>query len=215
MTEGMVWGENFVDKEAAPTRYSDMNLRIRFDFPEGWVREPRVQGSAVKGRPVEGGAMLAMEPLARTAQDPEEYLYNYLNVPQLRDGKAIEPARLKGYTGILSGKDGKPDSRIAVIYYKLGAYIFTGEVEDQAKFDETDKLFLESIETFRPISGREIAGQSPKRIHWVKATSATTFDALAEDLKLSTREKEDLRLINGYYPSGEPKPGEWIKIFKQ
>lgn len=215
MTEGMVWGENFVEKEAKPTRYSDLDLRIRFDFPEGWVQQAQAQGRAVRGSPEGGGAILTMEPLARTAQEPEEYLYNYLNVPQLRDGKAIEPAGLKGFTGILEGKEGKPASRIAVIYYKMGAYIFTGEVDEQAKFAEADKLFLASIETFRPVSGREIAGQSPKRIHWVKATSATTFDALAEDLKLTTREKEDLRLINGYYPSGEPKPGEWIKILKQ
>jgi len=28
-------------------------------------------------------------------------------------------------------------------------------------------------------------------------------------------DREDLRIINGYYPSGEPKAGDWIKIFKQ
>jgi predicted Zn-dependent protease len=105
--------------------------------------------------------------------------------------------------------------RIAVVYYKLNAYIFTGEVEDQQKFSEFDKSFQESIETFRPISRREIEGQKPKTVHYVKATSATTFDALARSLKLSKSETEDLRLINGHYPAGEPEPGEWIKIFKQ
>ncbi|NNE05443.1 MAG: hypothetical protein HKN15_06940, partial [Xanthomonadales bacterium] len=69
--------------------------------------------------------------------------------------------------------------------------------------------------TFRPISNRELRGRSPKRIHYVKATSATTFEKLAENLKLKPSEAEDLRLINGYYPTGEPEPGEWIKIIKQ
>ncbi len=156
-----------------------------------------------------------MRPHPRTTQTPEEYLYNYLNMSQLRDGSEISPARLKGFTGILPGQDGQPDTRIAIVYYKLNAYLFTGEVTDMATFDEYDQAFLESIETFRPISSREIAGQSPKRMHYVKATSATTFDALAEALKLSESETEDLRLINGYWPSGEPQPGEWIKIIKQ
>ena len=215
MTEGLVWGENFVEKEAKPTRYSNMNMRIRFDFPEGWTHELDDQGLVVTGLPENNDARLTMQPMARTAQSPEEYLYNYLDVAQLREGKTMEPARLKGFTGILPGEDGKPDLRIAVIYYKLNAFIFTGEVDDQEKFSEYDTSFLESIGTFRPISNREIAGQSPTKIHFVKATSATTFDALAESLKLDQKETEDLRLINGYYPAGEPKPGEWIKIFKQ
>ena len=52
-------------------------------------------------------------------------------------------------------------------------------------------------------------------MHYVKVTSATTFDALAQTLNMNQREKEDLQLINGYCPVGEPKPGEWIKIIQQ
>ncbi|MBT8063119.1 MAG: M48 family metalloprotease [Xanthomonadales bacterium] len=213
MTEGLVWGENFQDKEKKASRWEDLNARVRFDYPDDWTHRP--DGRAVVGTPEDKSALLAMEPMARTAQEPEEYLYNYLNSPQLVDSKSIEPAGLKGFTGILKGEDGKSDKRIAVVYYRMGAYVFTGEVEDPASFADMDSQFLASIETFRPISNRELRGRSPKRIHYVKATSATTFDKLAENLKLTSSEAEDLRLINGYYPSGEPEPGEWIKIIKQ
>jgi len=215
MTEGLVWGENFQDKEQAPERWSDMDLHVRFDFPEGWTHAEDPRDRSVKGQPESGDASLSMQRMARTTQSPEEYLYNYLDSPLLKDGKDIEPARLKGFTGILPGKDGKADQRIAVVYYKLNAYIFTGEVDDQARFEEADKLFLDAINTFRPISGREIRGQSPKRIRYFQAEEGTTFDALAEELKLTASEKDELRLINGHYPVGEPKPGDWIKIFKQ
>jgi predicted Zn-dependent protease len=156
-----------------------------------------------------------MRPIARTSQTPEEYLYNYLKVSQLKEGKSIAPARLKGFTGILPGGEQGPDSRIAVIYYKLNAYLFSGEVTEQATFVETDKLFVTAINTFRPISSREIAGQKPKTINYVKATSRTTFDGLTKALKLNAVDSQDLRIINGYYPSGEPQAGDWIKIFKQ
>ena len=215
LTDGLIWGENFLEKEIQPERYSNMDLRVRFDFPEGWTQEPDPQNLAVRGEPESMDARLIMVTSGRTSQGPEEFLYNYLDIPQLREGKTIEPARLKGFTGILPGQDGEPDTRIAVIYYKLNAYIFSGEVDDQDKFSEYDEAFLESIGTFRPISNREIAGQSPMRVHYVKATSATTFDALGKTLKLNTQETEDLRLINGYYPVGEPKAGDWIKIFKR
>lgn len=215
MTEGLIWGENFKEKEAKPERYSDMRLMIRFDFPEGWTHSKDNQTQTVTGEAEGGAARLNMKPLARTAQSPEEYIYNYLNIPTLRDGREINPARLKGFTGIIPGEEGNPDQRFAVVYYKLNAYLFGGEVASQENFSEFDEKFLESIDTFRPISSREIEGQKPKTIHYVKATGATTFEALGEALKLDPFEVQDLRLINGYYPTGEPKPGEWIRIFRQ
>lgn len=214
-TEGMVWGVNFEEKEQAATRYSDQNKRVRFDYPDGWTYQEDPQNRSVTGSNADGAARLTMTRHARTAQEPEEYLYNQLNIGQLREGRVIQPARLKGFTGILPGQGGQPDQRIAVVYYKLDAYLFTGEVGDAARFQEFDPAFLAAIDTFRPISGREIAGQQPRRIHYVKATQATTFAELATHLKLTAEEADELRLINGYYPTGEPQPGEWIKIIRQ
>jgi predicted Zn-dependent protease len=215
LTQGLIWGENFLAKEKKPERFSDMRLRVRFDFPKGWVQDDSNTKLLAIGAAEDKSARLSLQAIARTAQSPEEYLYNYLNVGQLRDSKAIAPARLKGFSGILPGKDGAPDTRIALVYYKLNAYVFTGEVEEQSSFAEADKLFVAAINSFRPISSREIAGQKPQTVHYVKATSATTFAGLAKALKLSSTDIDDLRIINGYYPSGEPKAGEWIKIFKR
>jgi predicted Zn-dependent protease len=215
MTEGLVWGENFKEKEADPERYANLKLRVRFDFPKGWTYTEDEATVSVSGEPENGDARLSMSLHQRTPQEPEEYLYNQLNMPPLKNGEEIAPARLKGFTGILPGSNGAADQRIAVVFYKLNAYLFTGEVDAEDKFSEFDEKFLASIDTFRPISNREIEGQKPKRIHWVKATSATTFEALASELKLDPFETDDMRLINGYYPTGEPKPGEWIKIFVQ
>jgi predicted Zn-dependent protease len=215
MTEGLVWGENFKEKDPKPERYSDMALRVRFDFPDGWTHSKDNQTRIVTGEAEGGDARLGMVPQGRTPQTPEEYLYNYLDISDLRDGRDINPARLKGFTGILPGQDGNPDQRVAVVFYKLNAYLFVGEVARQENFEEFDEKFLDSIDTFRPISNREIEGQKPKTIHYVKATGATTFEALGEQLRLDPFEVQDLRLINGYYPTGEPKPGEWIRIFRQ
>jgi len=251
LTEGLIWGENFLAKESKPERYSDMTLRVRFDYPKGWAQtndsstrssigasvsspaaaetspaeasaetsESTLDDTSADSTPANpfetGEAKLSMAPIARTSQTPEEYLYNYLKVAKLEQGSAIAPAGLKGFSGILPGSDGKPDSRIAVIYYKRNAFVFTGEVARTELFSEADKLFTASIATFRPISRREIDGQKPKTIHYVKATNATTFEKLGKALKLSTSEVDDLRIINGHYPSGEPSAGDWIKIFKQ
>lgn len=215
MTDGLVWGDNFKEKEVKPERWADRNMRVRFDFPDGWTHATDPQTRTVSGQPEDGRARLNMQPQPRTPQAPEEYLYNFLDVPMLKDGREISPARLKGYTGILPGENGEPDQRIAVVYYKMAAFLFGGEVRQQADFNAFDPQFLKSINTFRPISTREIEGQKPKTVHYVKATERTTFAALGEHFGLDIFEVQDLRLINGYYPTGEPKPGEWIRIFRQ
>ena len=215
LTDGLIWGENFLAKEKKPERYSDMQLRVRFDYPEGWTQTNNASKHSSVGSPESSDAKLSLTPIARTAQSPEEYLYNFLKVAKLEQGRKISPAGLKGFTGILSGGENKPDQRIAVIYYKLNAFVFSGEVDKQEQFAATDKLFTESLKTFRPISRREIEGQKPKTIHYVKATNATTFDGLGKALNLSPTDIDDLRIINGHYPSGEPRAGDWIKIFKQ
>jgi predicted Zn-dependent protease len=57
-------------------------------------------------------------------------------------------------------------------------------------------------------------GYSP-HIHYVLANERTTFKRLAEVVPLGNFSEEYLRLLNGYYPRGEPSPGEWIKIVRQ
>lgn len=215
LTEGLIWGENFLAKEQKPERYSNMKMRVRFDYPLGWTQVNDSVRHSTQGSPESQDATLSLQPIARTAQSPEEYLYNFLKVSKLEQGRQISPVGLKGFTGILPGQGEQPDQRIAVIYYKLNAFVFTGEVDKQELFTETDKLFMASIESFRPISRREIEGQKPKTIHYVKATGATTFEGLGKALNLNPTEIDDLRIINGHYPSGEPRPGDWIKIFKQ
>ena len=219
LTQNLIWGENFLAKNIPKERFSDLNWRVRFDYPKGWVHARGTAPVATTGREPQGLSTLSMSRLTRTAQTPEEYLYNQLNISEVRDGEAITPARLQGFTGLIPRFDKirKQESliRVAVVYYKLNAYVFEGETSRGAKFVEQDKLFLDAINTIRPISQAEIAGQKPQRIHYVKATAKTTFDGLANAFNLSKTDVDTLRVINGLYPAGEPQAGEIVKVFRQ
>ena len=41
-----------------------------------------------------------------------------------------------------------------------------------------------------------------------------TFAELAKGRELGTFTEELLRLMNGYYPKGQPEPGMWVKRVK-
>lgn len=246
MTNGMIWGDNFVDKVAPPYRYSDLVERVRIDFPSNWQHTGTLQGSGVTAQPknaaendqtstkeavasedqtapvmdlASDSASLALTSQPRTMQTPEEYLYNQLGLGQLQQGRAITPAKLSGYSGILLDAQGNPYQRIALIYHRYNAYLIVGEVAAELRnsedFKAVDKLFMQSIETFRPISQREINGQKPYRIAYVKANSNSTIANIGDELDLSANQKDELRLINGLYPRGEPEAGDWLRIFRR
>ena len=86
-------------------------------------------------------------------------------------------------------------------------------VEDAQKGVDYDRLFMNTLKTFQPMR-RNVNKASVKKIHYVKANQNTTFAQLARHIRLGRYTEQQLRLINGYYPRGEPKPGEWIKIIK-
>ena len=219
LTQNLIWGENFLAKDTPKERFSDLTWRVRFDYPKGWVHSRGPTPIATTGREPDGQSTLSMSRLARTAQTPEEYLYNQLNISEIQNGEEIAPSQLKGFTGLIPRFDEitkqRSIIRVAVIYYKLSAYVFEGATNEGADFDEQDKLLLQAINTFRPITRAEIEGQRPQRIHYVKATSNTTFDGLAKAFSLSKNDVDTLRVINGLYPAGEPLAGDIVKVFRQ
>ena len=246
MTDGLIWGDNFVDKIAPPNRYSDLTERVRIDFPLNWSHTGTLQANGVTARPSSAApsdkksaptstqspaqtsqplelvgeqASLTVTSQLRTLQTPEEFLYNQLGLPQLQQGGAIAPAKLSGYSGLLHDAQGNPHQRIALIYHRYNAYLIVGEVAPELRnsddFETADKLFMQSIATFRPISQREISGQKPHRIAYVKANSNSTIANISAELGLSDSEQDELRLINGLYPNGEPEAGDWLRIFRR
>jgi len=215
LTDGLVWGVNFLAKTAPPNRYSNMDLKVRIDFPKTWSVNSEIEDGLATAEAPDKTANITLKKTRRTAQAPEEYLFNYMKIQQLTDGQVISPAGLSGYTGLLPGTDGKPAQRIAVIYYKLDAYIISTEVTDSEQYSDLDEAILSAIKTFRPISRAEIAGQKPKVVKYLQVESSTTYAELIKTYKLNASDEEILRVINGHYPAGEPKPGQWIKVFQQ
>lgn len=210
-TDGMIWGKNYDAKEVPENIYQDEKRAFRFNIPEGW--RFKESGSAIVGETEGNSARMEISIKARTLEAPDKYIKNQLNIPLLKKSEPLSQYRLQGQTGMVP-VSGKQDQRLAVLYYGRYAYIFEGEFLDAKKSGEMDKQVLAVIRTFRPISRRALAVQEPKAIHYVKATSSTTFAALAQYLKLGKFGEDELRIINGYYPRGEPEPGEWIKIIR-
>ncbi|MDX2349936.1 MAG: hypothetical protein QNK32_06050, partial [Porticoccus sp.] len=211
-TEGMIWGKNFEVSALPENVYQNKNLAFQVYFPKEWSFSE--QTPLIQAENKLKNARIDITMMARSVSAPENFIKNNLKIPVIKKSEAFTQSRLKGHTGFVPGENGLPDQRLAVIYYGRRAYVFRGKIDSGADEAQANSDFLNIIKSFRPISKRSLIERKPKTIHYVKATKNTRFSRLAKHLKLGKYGTDELRIINNYYPAGEPKPGEWIKLIQ-
>src|SRR5690606_18242913 len=122
----------------------------------------------------------------------------------------LQQFRLQGYTGVHTNAAGRQE-RVAVLYLGARVFVIRGEILDNTQSAEIDRLLLASIRTFRAIQNNERSNNN-LRVRYVQVTEGFDWRILAAASPLQEYAEETLRLLNGYYPIGNPRPGEWIKI---
>ena len=71
---------------------------------------------------------------------------------------------------------------------------------------------MSSIETMRDMKPTEYPLAEPYRLKLIEADDKTRIEDYAKDMPVEKFKLEELRLMNGLYPKGEPKPGDLIKV---
>ena len=211
-TEGMIWGENFAARKLPENAYLDEDLGFMMYFPEGWTFN--TDTPVLSARNPSDSARLNVTVKSRTRESPDRFIKHQLGIPLLKKSAALQQFRLRGHTGLIPGENGRPDQRLAVLYYGYRAFVFRGAVDDADNLESADSAFTTMIASFRPVSRSSLQPREPKTIHYVKATEHTTFARLAAYLKLGKWGEDELRIINNFYPVGEPKAGQWIKVIR-
>jgi predicted Zn-dependent protease len=217
--EGMVYGVNYRVTNKKPANKADKENRYTHDklgftllFPKLWaINNAR---SSIIGTPKDKSAEFKLEVRKlKKKVSPTQYIRQEMNIPLLKRSENFSQYGLVGHTGLVSTSPGLPDKRVAVLFQGSRVYLLTGEVSKPQKDINYDEVFLRSIHSFRPAATKRRLPKA-KTIHYVKANEKTTFAGLARQTRIGRYAEQQLRLINGYYPKGEPQPGDWIKIIK-
>ncbi len=211
--EGVVYGNNYElaipGAKKEENRFSHGKLGFTLVYPKDW--EVNNQRAQIVAKPEDDQAEIRLTVARLKAPiPPEQYLREALGIGLLQQSEPLQQYGLSGHTGITQRDKAPLPDRVAVLQQGSLVYIVTGVVNKPAEGVDYDAMFMETIKSFRPY--RESKQRQSKTIHYVKANSETTFARLAQHLKLGKYGEDELRLINGYYPRGEPVAGEWIKI---
>lgn len=204
-TEGLVVGpsaQNLAGVEAR-NRYYQSLLNYTMVFPQDWSWSETT--TTLNAFAPEQKATLQVEvQRLQENKEPRLYLRENLGIPELQQSEELSQFGLRGWMGL------HPDnaSRIAVIYHDSRAFIITASTGDEAQ----NSSIIESIKSFRPIARNEGVFANPLQVVWIQSDGRETYADLARKTRIPDYAEETLRLMNGDYPVGEPKAGEWVKI---
>ena len=207
LQEGMLFGESEDQGIVRKHRFYHKPLDVTIMFPQGWTIHNSPE--ELVGIRKDGAAALRVrvDTLAEN-EGPGQYLSRMFgtirNLEERPDGQ---------YTGLVVGNTpyGARNVRVAARRHGKGrVFLFMGF----SRSGRPDEAVFAAAGSVRGLSDAEQQLATARRIHLVRARQGDTFSALAADSALDDWAEEQLRLLNGMYPDGEPEPGQLIKTIR-
>lgn len=202
-SRGIIIGPNFYH---GPLGYA-------VSFPDGWKIDNK--SSVTIARHKTDAAIIQISYLrADRNLSPRDFMMKRMGLKGLRNEQNLTINGLPAHSAqvLVNSPYGQRLSRVTVIYFGSRAIILSSATKDVGGINRFDNVFLDTARSFRPLTRQERMAAGQQRIRVIRADENTTYQSLAAHSPLHYLVEEQLRLLNGDYPTGEIKPGELIKI---
>jgi predicted Zn-dependent protease len=203
-TEGLVFADNSDQGVVRYNAFYHSDLGIAVQFPQSW--QVHNLPTALIAVSPQGEAQMQMKLDESPGASPEEYARRLTG-----SNAQITSTSVNGLPGALFEL---PNTIGGVVFYNKRAFIF------QAKGKAGDSLashrneIFSTVRSFHALTAEERRLIKPLALHVITARAGDTFAELAQDSPLGQSAQTYLRLINATYPTGEPHPGQRIKLVR-
>ncbi|MWV15302.1 M48 family metalloprotease [Pseudomonas sp. L-22-4S-12] len=208
--EGMPFGDSAAAGVRRGQRFYHGGLDFTLAFPPGWELINRADAVIVHAPDQQAFVVMSLEPLAQQAT-AQEYLARRAGRQQLVQQDSFRQAGLEVATGVVPGSAAK---RVAVIMREKQAFLFVAAVKGHGSLESQDAQFLEVIRSFRPLQAQERELTEPRRLRLVQLKPGQGLEALSGQMSVEGDPLTRLRLLNGLYPGGQPRPKAWLKMVR-
>jgi len=202
--EGIVVGNHFYHKP----------LDFGLDFPPGWsiTNESDRLVATAPGQAALVEVVVGQRPPRVT---PRQFLQSRgVRNPQL--GKSLDMRGYETYTAVspVGTSVGQRNARFIVLYDKDHAYLMTGISRNDGDRRQFDPRFEAVARSFHRLNADERKQAAGLKLHLIKAGKDTRIETLARRSPIPKDAASELRLLNDLYPSGEPAPGQILKVVR-
>ncbi len=189
--------------------HKDLNLFI--EFPQGW-RVQNENDRIIAQNPRTKHAIIFQASNVTKNISPSQFLQKNFN--DFRSGRQVNTSEDDAYAGkayIGEGQQSR-DAVVGTVYRGKTAFVLVG-LGNVRTLPGTE--LLETMASIRKLSKTDQKKATEKKLKIVRAKAGQTFAQLARQSKgLGKFAEQELRLLNGMYPNGEPKAGQLIKIVR-
>ncbi len=215
MIDGLPWGPSKIPGTVRNNYFYNARFGIKMKFPTNW----RVDGSPSRVQAISDENNAALEVyvvVPGRTMTAEDVIRKKFELPRLKDGRETTIAGMKAYIATADRYEGpfgpRPVRVAAILDNRVRrAYVFAGTGRNDLGRIAADGDFIATIFSFDRMKTTDGSLAEPPKLRVVRAEPGTTYESLAHRSAVSTYAEQNLRLINGAYPRGEPTDGELLK----
>jgi predicted Zn-dependent protease len=215
LINGMSFGTDVRQGLVVDSNFYHGPLGYALRFPDGWNVDNKANAVLASNRT--NSALIQISYMsADRRSSPGEYMQNRLGMKSLRDSQALSINNLPAHTGqvVVNSPYGRRLARVTVIYFGSRAIILSCATREPDGINRYDRVCMDAARSLRPMSRQERLAAAQQKIRIIRAHDTVTYKALAAESPLHNLAEEQLRLLNGDYPAGEPVTGATIKIIQ-
>jgi predicted Zn-dependent protease len=210
---GLAYGESADQGLTRGRNFYHQDLGIALTAPEGWkIQNGADQLVIVNG---EGTAGLIVKPVPKKASGTHEQVIKQLLNPT--SGR-LTPLQINGLSASrFQGQRKTAQGQVQNINLTLvdgpkgNQYALLPSAKDANTLEANRSPLQAAEQSFRAMTELDRTAARPWLIKFVPYPRGG-FAQLAQQSPLSQPAEQQLRLLNGYYSGGEPRPGEMVKV---
>jgi predicted Zn-dependent protease len=206
--DGMVYGEDPSEGFARGRLFLHPRLGFTFVAPEGFTLDNTAQ--AILG--VNEGARQALR-LDVVRVPAERPLTEYLTAGWMDgiDRESVEDVGISGFVAATATAQSDQWS-FRVYAIRFGSDVYRFVFASKVMTPDTDRVFRESVSSFRRMSPEEAKAARPLHLKVVTVAAGETAEQLGSRMAVSTHPVERFRLLNGLGSNDHVKTGDRVKI---
>ncbi len=214
MIDGMVYGDHQTEGSVVDNLWVNGRLRVAVEFPAGWkvgTASNKTSAQAPGGASV--GHINVTQGSFNDRVRPRTYIKKVLSREDEESGMTVETDTIKAYIAQMSTADSDAKAiMLGIVYIGETVLVFDGQAGASGDREAFAAEFRRTIESVRRLRESDLAHLGRPRIKIIYAEPGMTYKELAKSSEIRSYPEETLRLINGDYPFGEPRPGNPVKI---
>ena len=213
--DGVAFGESAEQGLTRGRNFYHSALNVALTASEGWRIQNEADQITVINNAGDAGLIVKMAP-PDAGKTHDEIIRKLVNPASGRTERTqINGLAASRFTGTVTGKNGQAQStELTLITSSLGAvFLFVHSAKDAATLQRNRAQMLETENSFRALTATDRAAAKPWTLRSVTMPRGG-FAELAKTSPLANPEQQ-LRLINGVYPTGDIQPGVVVKAVVQ